>query len=141
MQSFTASPRTPTKGAQQSQSTTGSRLASLYNYCNPKMLLRRDFYVSGLRGGVLVFLAILSVLALYAVIAVVNVLKYIKDRRTPKSAAGPRPPPGDYELAEKAAGKPVEEVDMDNVQEIPGEMEFGEIKDGKRLRHSRNACC
>jgi len=125
-----SSPNSPTK--QQSQDAAGSRLGFLYYYCNPKMLLRRDFYASGLRGGALTFMAVLSVVALYLVIAamsVINMINYIKSRKPlRKGVSSPKPPPGDFELAERNAGKPVV-PDLDSVQEIPGEMEFAALKD------------
>ncbi|KAG8715319.1 hypothetical protein FRC08_010708 [Ceratobasidium sp. 394] len=127
-----SSPKSPTKSTRQPQGAAGSRLGLLYYYCNPKMFLRRDFYLAGLRGGALTFVAVLSVLALYSVVAavsVMNVIKYIRGR-TPlrKGTASPKPPPGDFELAEKNAGKPVV-PDLDSVQEIPGEMELAALRD------------
>ncbi|KAG9102747.1 hypothetical protein FRC07_010167, partial [Ceratobasidium sp. 392] len=127
-----STPSSPTKSTQQTQGTAGSRLGFLSYYLNPKMLLRRDFYATGLRGGALTIVAVLSVVALYSVVAaisMINVLKYIKNRKPiRKGVSSPKPPPGDFELAERNAGKPVV-PDLDSVQEIPGEMEFTENKD------------
>ncbi|KAG9094420.1 hypothetical protein FRC06_010823 [Ceratobasidium sp. 370] len=126
-----SSPNSPTKSAQP-QGAAGSRLGFLSYYCNPKILLRRDFYASGLRGGALTFMAVLSVVALYSVVAavsVMNVIKYIKSRKPlRKGVSSPKPPPGDFELAGKNAGKSVV-PDLDSVQEIPGEMELAALRE------------
>ncbi|KAG8755427.1 hypothetical protein FRC12_010888 [Ceratobasidium sp. 428] len=139
-----SSPSSPTKSAQQARGTAGSRLGFLSYYLNPKMLLRRDFYATGLRGGALTIVAILSVMALYSVVAavsVMNVLKYIKSRKPiRKGVSSPKPPPGDFELAEKSVRNSVI-PDIDSVQEIPGEIELAEIKDGRRFSPIRFAVC
>ena len=99
------------------------------------MLLRKDFYLSGLRGGALTFVAVLSILALYSILAAVsvaNVIRYIRARRSGKGTS--TKPPGNFENNFKPADKAIEEdgPNMDEVQEIPGEMELAMLKDGKR---------
>lgn len=99
------------------------------------MLLQKDFYLSSLRGGVVTFVAILSIIALYSIVAAVAVANIVRHIRTRWSAKGVSTnPPGDFQINFKPAGKAVEEdgPNMDEVQEIPGEMELAMLKDGKR---------
>ncbi|CAE6451943.1 unnamed protein product [Rhizoctonia solani] len=100
----------------------GSRLAQITTQV--KMLLQKDTYVNGFKNSVLTGISILSIFALYSVIITVwlrNKFQTIRGRGATKTVAR-RTPPRDAE----PIAKPAEDIgiNMDDVQEIPGEGEL-----------------
>ncbi|CCO33176.1 hypothetical protein BN14_07248 [Rhizoctonia solani AG-1 IB] len=112
------------------QGATGSRLAEIITYA--KTLLQKDTYVSGFRNGVLTVVSVLSIFALYWVMVIVwarNAIQSFKGRKTSKTSktTAPKPSPSNV----KPVAKPTEDIglNMDDVQEIPGEGELAVKED------------
>ena len=118
-----------TVNASSKQGTAGLRLAQISTQV--KMLFQKDTYVNGFKNGVLTTVSILSVLTLYWVILAVwvrNMLQSIRGRGTTKPIVTRKNPPREPE----PIAKPVEDIglNMDDVQEIPGEGELAATKEG-----------
>ncbi|EUC54863.1 transmembrane protein, putative [Rhizoctonia solani AG-3 Rhs1AP] len=105
------------------QETAGSRLAQISTYA--RMLFQKSTYVNGVKNGVLTLISVLSIVTLYSVIGAVwarNAIRFLKGRKATNVVVTRKTPPGDSD----PIAKPVEDIglNMDDVQEIPGEGEL-----------------